>query len=163
MTTSGAIRLYLHLHRHGIPLRALDIGERVTLPIKSSCFACGRMKPIWAPKQKRWKCQCGQAWKLQTFVTGGGGQRRPNPPGERQLEFLAEVGVALEKLDRSQRRLVLLWHDSFALPHVKARWRQTEIAAALRSQPGRIALQYDAAMDVLERELSRIGVVGNTR
>ena len=158
VTPQGAIVLYLTLRRYGIPLRAIDPGERVTLPAVRAC-SCGRRKPKWAPKQKRWICECGKHWPVQVFISCVSGQRRPNPPGEKQLDFLAEMGMALDVLDYRQRRIALLWHDHQVLPHSSGRWRQTEVGQAVRERAGVVANQYDAAMDALGIELQRRGIV----
>jgi hypothetical protein len=168
LTTGSILRLYIALKRDGVPLKAIDPGERVTLPQQRAC-ACGRRKPHFAPKKRRWLCAaCGKPWPTKIVVSGAGKQRRAKPPNERQLDFLAEVGCALERLSHARRELVLLWHDHGVVPHERGRWRQAEVAEHMRAlrpravvvlQPSRVKEDFSAAMDVLEGELSRRGML----
>lgn len=105
---------------------------------------------------------CGRSWPTKVVVESVRGTRN-GVPREREMDMAAEIGRLVSRLAVWPRRVANAWAGHCetcerAVPHVKGRWRRSEVAEHLRAHypraiahttPWRVQELYDQAQSVV--------------
>ena len=163
------LRAYVLIRRHGVPIRSVEPGEKITRPTAGYVCKCGHKTPKLAEgkRGRRYLCaghRCGKPWPTTSLVVSAGasGNRR-RPSGEREREIACDVGVALAHIPVRLAEIVILWTDTRRVPHRRYARRERLVAEALRhlhprampADPRDVAAKYDEAILALLVELTK--------
>ena len=162
MTAASLLRLRAALRRHGVPLRSIDVGERLRQPVSTHVCQCGHDTPKHAVGKRgdRWICaghRCGRPWPLEIRYLGTPRTGRVGYGGQKQLDRITDLAWALNMLPERVRRVLELWDDTREVPR-RSRDRQYDLARRLRRVPAKILADYDVGLEMLDAVLRERGV-----